>query len=45
LEQMDEILVLEHGRMLERGTQVELLSKGGLYRRLWDIQNRTLRDD
>jgi ABC-type multidrug transport system fused ATPase/permease subunit len=44
LENMDEILVLDHGRILERGTHAELLSLGGLYRRLWDLQNRMLRD-
>jgi ABC-type transport system involved in cytochrome bd biosynthesis fused ATPase/permease subunit len=42
LEAMDEILVLEHGRILERGPQAELLAVGGLYRRLWDLQNRML---
>jgi ATP-binding cassette subfamily C protein CydCD len=42
LESMDEILVLEHGRILERGTQAELLASAGLYRRLWDLQNRLL---
>jgi ATP-binding cassette, subfamily C, bacterial CydC len=45
LENMDEILVLENGRIVERGTQAELLSLGGLYRRLWDLQNRLLRDE
>ncbi|MGB8214164.1 MAG: thiol reductant ABC exporter subunit CydD [Anaerolineales bacterium] len=40
LDQMDQILVLEHGRIRERGTQAELLALGGLYRRLWDSQNR-----
>jgi len=42
LENMDEILVLEHGCIFERGTQTELLARGGLYRRLWDLQNRML---
>jgi ABC-type multidrug transport system fused ATPase/permease subunit len=44
LENMDEILVLDHGRLLERGTQAELLAHGGLYWRLWDLQNRMLMD-
>jgi len=44
LENMDEILVLEAGHLLERGTQTELLAHAGLYRRLWDLQNRILRD-
>jgi len=42
LENMDEILVLEAGRIRERGTQAELLAHAGLYRRLWDLQNRIL---
>ena len=44
LENMDEILVLDHGCIIERGTHAELLSLGGLYNRLWDIQNRILHD-
>lgn len=42
LETMDEILVLEAGRIVERGTQAELLAKEGLYRKMWDLQNRAL---
>jgi ATP-binding cassette subfamily C protein CydC len=44
LENMDQILVFDHGRILERGTQAELLAHAGLYRRLWDLQNRMLAD-
>jgi len=44
LENMDEILVLDHGLILERGTQAQLLSHGGLYQRLWELQNRILAD-
>ena len=40
LENMDEILVMEHGRIVERGMQVELLARGGTFRRLWEMQNR-----
>jgi ATP-binding cassette subfamily B protein len=36
----DEILVLEHGRIVERGTHETLLRAGGLYRRLYDVQLR-----
>lgn len=39
LDGMDEILVLERGRILERGQHKELLEKGGLYRRMWELQN------
>jgi len=35
LDQVDEIVVLERGRVTERGTHRELLSAGGLYQRMW----------
>jgi len=34
----DQILVLDKGRLVERGTHDELLAKGGLYSRLWAAQ-------
>jgi ATP-binding cassette subfamily B protein len=34
----DVILVLSHGRLVERGTHEELLEVGGLYRELYDAQ-------
>ena len=42
LENVDEILVMEHGQIIERGTQIELLESGGTFRRLWKLQNRIL---
>ncbi len=42
LENLDEILVMERGKIVERGTQAELLERGGTFRRLWDLQNRIL---
>ena len=34
----DEILVLEHGRVIERGTHAALLAKDGLYAAMWRRQ-------
>ena len=34
----DQIVVLEEGRIVQRGTHDELVSRPGLYRRLYDIQ-------
>jgi subfamily B ATP-binding cassette protein MsbA len=34
----DEILVLEFGKIIERGTHDELISHGGMYKRLCDLQ-------
>lgn len=34
----DEILVLEHGRIVERGTHAILLAKDGTYAQMWARQ-------
>jgi len=39
LDRMDEILVLERGRIVERGDHDALLAAHGLYRRMVDVQN------
>jgi ATP-binding cassette subfamily B protein len=36
----DEILVLDGGRLVERGSHAALLAENGLYRRLFELQFR-----
>ena len=36
----DQILVLERGRIVERGTHAELLARGGAYARMWALQQQ-----
>ena len=40
IRQADEILVMEEGRIVQRGTHASLLAEGGLYRRLYESQFR-----
>ncbi|MGE5072867.1 MAG: thiol reductant ABC exporter subunit CydD, partial [Anaerolineae bacterium] len=42
LDQADEVLVMEHGRIVERGPQSSLLERQGAYARLWRHHNRFL---
>jgi len=42
LENVDEIIVLNHSQIVERGTHASLLEERGLYHRLWTYQNRIL---
>ena len=44
LEHVDEILVMDNGQIVERGTHAELLTRQRLYRRLWDVQNQIFSD-
>src|SRR5205823_5190149 len=37
----DQILVLDHGRLVDAGTHTELLARGGLYATLYERQFRT----
>jgi ATP-binding cassette subfamily B protein len=36
----DQIILLERGRIVERGTHASLLAQGGAYARLYDLQLR-----
>ena len=40
LEIMDEIIVLDKGRIVERNTHQELLLREGLYNRMWSLQHQ-----
>jgi ATP-binding cassette subfamily C protein CydC len=40
LESVDEILVLQAGRIVERGSLRDLLQAGGFFRRMWDLQHQ-----
>lgn len=42
LDLMDHIVVLSAGRIVEQGTQVELLEQDGMFARMWRIQNRRI---
>lgn len=36
----DQILVMDKGQIVERGTHSELLQQGGLYEQMWNLQKR-----
>jgi ABC-type multidrug transport system fused ATPase/permease subunit len=42
METMDEILVLDEGCVVERGTHEELVRRNGLYRRMLAVQDGML---
>jgi ATP-binding cassette subfamily C protein CydC len=42
LESMDEILVLRDGRIIERGSHDQLISKPGVYKNMWDLYHQAI---
>jgi ATP-binding cassette subfamily B protein len=42
---MDQLVVLDHGRIAEKGTHQELLRLNGTYARLWQHQSGGFLDD
>ena len=42
LENVDKIIVMTHGQIVERGSHASLLEEHGLYHRMWTYQNRIL---
>ncbi len=44
IEHADQVLVLDHGKLVERGTHAELLARGGLYAHLHGMQFREAPD-
>jgi len=42
MEEMDEILVMDQGKVIERGSHTSLLDADGYYRRLWELQGELL---
>ena len=41
IQHADQIMVMHHGQLREQGTHQELLAKGGIYKKLYDLQRRT----
>ncbi len=42
ISQADKIIVIKDGEIVQEGTHTELLLSDGEYKKLWDIQNKTL---
>lgn len=40
LDQLDEVVVLDRGRIVQQGTHADLVTQDGLYRQLWESQAR-----
>jgi thiol reductant ABC exporter CydC subunit len=45
LDTMDEVIVLDKGRIVERNTHQELLQNDGLYKRMWNLQHTIITEE
>lgn len=41
----DQILVMDHGRVVEQGTHAELIGRDGVYKQMWELQLHEKEDD
>ena len=41
IKNVDRIIVLEKGKIVEEGTHEELIEKGGIYKKLYELQFET----
>ncbi|MBW6480937.1 MAG: thiol reductant ABC exporter subunit CydC [Bacteroidales bacterium] len=44
MEKMDQIIVMQKGKIAERGTHAELMQQKSLYARMFELQNQLIRD-
>lgn len=42
IQHADQIMVMHHGQLREQGTHQELLAQNGIYKKLYDLQRRTI---
>ena len=42
VQNVDRILVIDNGRIIEQGSHQDLLEQGGCYRRMWDEYQQTV---
>jgi len=42
LESLDELFILQDGRLVERGTHAQLLSQGGVYHSMWELERQMI---
>ena len=44
LRNMDKIIVIKNGKIIESGSHQQLLRQNGTYKRLWNLQSAGFRD-